>query len=388
MTKAPAREDDLAPLAAEWLEVGLSTEPADRERAVRAVATAYAAVKLPPPPIVVWVQSPYAGILAAHLLAAHLHDVALWRLFWRLRHRLVARARWRRTGVGWGDITAALQPVEHHVWDGVGRVVDAALRVVNRPSDEWLRHASEAVRAQARDAVDEDDPRRVWEQAWGPAAWARSGARHGVPSPILPCYGNHDAGWLAPLDAARRLAGGDDRLVGLVELARSGGWWWPMRRAVVLAERPALLERDDDGMLHCDNGPAAVYRDGWSLHAWHGVGVARWLIDEPQRVTTGLITHHADVPMQRVLLERYGYERYVRDMGSEVQSDDWGTLWRAPTFHDEPVVMVQVLNATPEPDGSFKDYFLRVPPWVTSARQAVAWTFGSEAQSYAPEVQT
>ncbi|MGI8809523.1 MAG: DUF6745 domain-containing protein [Acidimicrobiales bacterium] len=50
--------------------------------------------------------------------------------------------------------------------------------------------------------------------------------------------------------------------------------------------------------------------------------------------------------------------------------------------------MVQVLNATLEADGSFKAYFLRVPPWVTSARQAVAWTFGAEAQSYAPEVQT
>ncbi|MGI8809522.1 MAG: DUF6745 domain-containing protein [Acidimicrobiales bacterium] len=282
----------MASLAAEWLEVGLSTEAADRERAVRAVAAAYAAVNLRPPPIVVWVQSPYAGILAAHLLAAHLHDVALWRLFWRLRHRLTARARFSPTGVGWGDTTKALQPVQHQVWDGVGSVLDAALRVVNGPDDERLGQAWEAVRAQAGHAVDDDDPRRVWEQAWGPAALLRSGARPGVPSPILPCYGNHDAGWLAPLDAANRSGGGDDRLVGLVELARSSGWWWPMRSAVVLAERPALLERDDDGMLHRDDGPAAVYRDGWSLHAWHGVGVARWLIDEPKRVTTQLTTHH------------------------------------------------------------------------------------------------
>ena len=167
MTKAVAGEDALAPLATEWLEVGLSTEPADRERAVRAVATAYAAVKLPPPAIVVWVQSPYAGILTAHLLAAHLPDVAVWRLFWRLQLRLTARARWRRTGVGWGDITEALRPLQQQVWGGVGGGVDAALRVVSRPDDARLGQAWEAVRAQAGHAVDDDDPRRVWEQAWG-----------------------------------------------------------------------------------------------------------------------------------------------------------------------------------------------------------------------------
>ena len=38
--------------------------------------------------------------------------------------------------------------------------------------------------------------------------------------------------------------------------------------------------------------------------------------------------------------------------------------------------MVEVVNSTPEPDGSRKTYFLRVPPTIGTAREAVAWTFG------------
>src|SRR5258708_19796990 len=37
--------------------------------------------------------------------------------------------------------------------------------------------------------------------------------------------------------------------------------------------------------------------------------------------------------------------------------------------------MIEVINRTPEPDSSFKHYWLRVPPTMRTAREAVAWTF-------------
>ena len=46
--------------------------------------------------------------------------------------------------------------------------------------------------------------------------------------------------------------------------------------------------------------------------------------------------------------------------------------------------MVEVLNSTPEPDGSRKTYFLRVPPRTQTAREGVAWTFALGADQYAP----
>jgi hypothetical protein len=97
-----------------------------------------------------------------------------------------------------------------------------------------------------------------------------------------------------------------------------------------------------------------------------------------------------------VLVERFGEERLVREGGATlVDEDATGRLWRRPlkrvswrTPDNEPVVMVEVVNSTPELDGSRKTYFLRVPPTVKTAREAVAWTFGLGAVEYRPAMET
>ena len=49
---------------------------------------------------------------------------------------------------------------------------------------------------------------------------------------------------------------------------------------------------------------------------------------------------------------------------------------------------VEVVNSTPEPDGSFKTHFVRVPPECPTAREAVAWTFDMASEDYRPVMQT
>ena len=77
---------------------------------------------------------------------------------------------------------------------------------------------------------------------------------------------------------------------------------------------------------------------------------------------------------------------------------------------DEPLVVVEVLNSTPEPDGSVHRFYLRVPPQFGNAgskttvafaeggedrrsvartpHAAIAWTFGLMPDEYRPEVMT
>ena len=102
-------------------------------------------------------------------------------------------------------------------------------------------------------------------------------------------------------------------------------------------------------------------------------------------LTAAGITAERDVEVRRVMLERYGAERYLREsQAAPVQRDARGELWRAELADDEPLVMVRVVNRTPEPDGSHREYWLRVPPTMQTAREAVAWTFGKRPASYAP----
>ena len=55
---------------------------------------------------------------------------------------------------------------------------------------------------------------------------------------------------------------------------------------------------------------------------------------------------------------------------------------------DESIVMVEVVNSSPEPDGTFNVYFLRVPPSTLTAKAGVAWTFGLNEDEYQPLQQT
>jgi hypothetical protein len=41
--------------------------------------------------------------------------------------------------------------------------------------------------------------------------------------------------------------------------------------------------------------------------------------------------------------------------------------------------LVEVVNATAEPGGSYRRYFLPVPPEMRTAREADGWTFGFES---------
>lgn len=204
-------------------------------------------------------------------------------------------------------------------------------------------------------------------------------------------YGQHDAGWLAFHDAWGRFGLADivAPLAGLMQVARSAGWWWPFDDAVILTERPCFLARDDDGRLHHPSRAALEYPDGWGIYAWHGVRVMPQVIEAPETLTVAQITDESNLAVRRVMLERFGWERYLRESGARIRHrDDWGTLHEVRFADDEPLVMVEVVNSTPEDDGSYVNYLLRVPPACATAHEAVAWTCGETAETYRPAVET
>ena len=171
----------------------------------------------------------------------------------------------------------------------------------------------------------------------------------------------------------------------------SAGWWWPHRDFVMVRNRPNAINRDDQGRLHSVAGPAIRWRDGWALYFVHGIRVPTTVVESPETLTIHDIQGEQNVEVRRVMIERFGHERYIRESGAKlVHRDDWGTLWHAEVPGDEPLVMVEVVNATPEPGtvDVFKTYFLRVPPTMRRAKEAVAWSFGMTENEYDPVIQT
>jgi hypothetical protein len=205
--------------------------------------------------------------------------------------------------------------------------------------------------------------------------------------------GQHDAGALALIDVLQRAVGlrPGQPLAGQLLIGRSAGWWWPFEQVAILTERPCRLDlaRDAQGRLHHPTGPVLGYPDGWEVWAWHGVRVPRQVIERPDTITVAQIHATRNLEVRWVLLERYGLGRYLRDAdASLVHVDGYGRLWRCELPGGEPLVTVEVVNATPEPDGTYATYLLRVPPTMRTAKQAVAWTFDMAEDDYHPAAQT
>ncbi len=355
MQSATVRE--LHHVVADWQSAAFATGPADRARAEAGVAAAYAAAGLDAPERYVWMPSPARGAVAAALLARRgdagacvLHEVRTrpWEAERAAACSELGPEQWPRVwaetgGLLWGQVQALVTRVRGAIGD---------LASDGPEPSERAEAAASALRGATLDAV----------------------------------LGQHDAPWLAMFDALGRLEG---PLAGLAEAARSTGWWWPLERLAVMSERPGELHRDEPGRLHRGDGPALAYPDGFALHAWRGMPIPPGFVESPAGLTADRISAEENAELRRVMLEIFGYDRYLAETGARpVHRDETGVLWRIDLPGDEPVTLVEVVNATPEPDGTYRTYFLRVPPGTRTARAGVAWTFGVDEADYRPEKQT
>ena len=206
------------------------------------------------------------------------------------------------------------------------------------------------------------------------------------------CYGQHDSSWLAFYRYFSDVCGLAEitaPLHGLWEIAESAGWWLPHAKLCWVSERPNRLRRDAQGRLHSGDGLAIGYPDGWGVYAWHGVRVPEHVILRPDTLTATKILAEPNTEVRRVMIDRVGPERFVLESGARpIHQDDVGSLYRIDVPEDEPVVLVHVTNSTPEQDGSVRKFFLRVPPQMSRAREAVAWTFAMKEKEYDPAVES
>ncbi|WP_257585952.1 MULTISPECIES: DUF6745 domain-containing protein [unclassified Streptomyces] len=333
----------------EWREVAAATGAADRPAAEEGVRLAYRLAGLPEPETILWADSPRAGAaLAARLTAQGTSGRSVRDA---VRNRPWATARGRlldRLGpAGWAGHWALTGA---RLWDGMVMLTD---RIRTGVTDEsgGAREAEQAVRLVLLDAV----------------------------------LGQHDAAWLAAFAGQE----GAEALDGVAAVARAAGWWWPYEKTAIVCERPVALHRDEAGRLDRGDGPALAFPDGFALYAWRGMPVPAAFLDELDGLTPRRIREEENAELRRVMLEHYGYDRYLKESGAKpVQRDETGVLWRVELPGDEPQVMVEVVNSTPEPDGTHRTYWLRVPPRTRTAREGVAWTFGLEEAEYAPQRQT
>jgi hypothetical protein len=369
--------DALAQYLDRWAAVHLSRAPADRRMAEEGIALAYAAAGLKPPQRIVWCTGPLE--IAERLATASPTD-AIGRnvkaeVFDHVRAKVGTFAE-----VFWKEVVVAATELSRHETIGAAlgeydraKVVSAAVnRLARDTASESLsrlrvrtRHAALRLRGLPRLL-----PRwRFDEVAVGPHDLAALGVYEYL----------HDVlAWREPTEALR----------GLWAIARSAGWMVPHEHVCWICERPITLRTDSRGRLHCATGPALRYPDDWSVYAWKGIPLPAWMIEHPEWITAGEIANTFEPVQRNCMIEIMTPERFIKSgVVGHVSEDETGVLWRKHwSFRGVSIgswAAIEVVNGTPETDGSHKHYFLRVPSSMRSAREAVAWTYGLTADEYA-----
>ena len=381
----PAQKAKMSEWADRWIEIGLRTGEADWGEFERAAKECYRYAGIPWPDVLVRVSSPIVLAFAAPAAS--------------LAIELIRRQPKSPNAVDGAVGDAVLDAVGGAVGDAVGDAVRGA--VGDAVGGAVGRAVDGAVDGAVRGAVWEVI-RRAYGHYLGGQFWVSRWYWGGAFTSFFR--------EICKLDLVGDLW---DRGRAYEATMKSACWWYPHKHFVMVCQRPTTIQLElvdpqrqrgwNSHRMHCETGPSVAWPDGWGLWYWHGVRVTQQIVERPETITIKQIDAEQNAEVRRVMIERYGQSRYLIDSGAiAIHSDDWGTLYRKEIADDEPLVMVKVVNSTAEPDGSHKDYFLRIDPQCRpmladgqfgkpqklTARNAIASTFGLTGDQYRPVRQT
>lgn len=361
VTLTPEQNKALGRYRARWSAIRRSTEPADHDAAEEGARLAYRAAGLAPPARFVWCGSPLKLSRRTQAISRDDGPNVRWALIDRVRRTVTTQVRKRLSRRLLADMEKAINPA------------DALTASVT----EAVVQAAERERLPLLTRVRRGEPLSLTCVLL--ALTGREGFRQAAAGP-------DDLSWLSTFEFLRgvlALRTETEPLLGLWQLAGNAGWMQPHARTCWLCDRPELLCVDVNDRLHHPTGPALRFRDGFSAFAWRGVELPRALIEHPERITLAAIDAQTHVQIRRCMIEIMTPRRYVAEGGAKrIAEDETGILWRRTWLAHDAWAAVEVINATPEADGSRKHYFLQVPPNLQTAREAVAWTYGMAPEAY------
>jgi hypothetical protein len=389
-----------------WRAEALSTQPLDRETARAAVCAFYQAIGLPARRTVLFLSSPLACHFARALIQALQGDGDLG------RGKAIEQLHYKRLFAAKDSLRiSSLVGLE------IARKLDAGQRLVSALEDELKSLEPQLVcgcrlinsfysplKSQVCDLVERelsnlgppfdravDAPLAdLLQKALEERPWAFS-RFHMCPSFF---HGGQDA-WLAIFDYGARLGASFPYMEAYQAYALACGWMYPHDKVGLVSDRPAEIHLDAQGRVHCATGMAIRFRDGWGVHAWHGVRVPDWVI-EARDFNVLTVESEANVERRRVMLERdyggrSGFELYLQARNPRVIAAD--------EVHGQPrrllevgagdlaTRIVEVINGSAEPDGTRCKFFLGAMRGDTP-HEVLAASYGIDPAAYREAVRT
>ena len=352
----PEQKADLPIFRQQWLDIGLSTKPVDRGESTLAVKRLYAAGGHDEP-LVIHLDSPMQCILAIDILQG-LGELKEANLMENLRANL------------WANLRANLRA---NLWANLGD---------NLGDNLW-----ENLMANLWGNLRANLMENLWANLW---ANLRANLWENTKYTQTYFWGGMDAYWLAWVEFAAKIGvqiEKSEHFHAYIQYAKTSGVSYFYPGFAFVSDRPDAIRKDDETRMHCEDGPALSYRDGYAVHCWHGQNIPSEWIEKPETLTAAIAINHPNVEQRRAACEILGWARVLDELNASLIDKDpdpeIGSLLEVdiPDIGREKFIRVTC--------GTGREFAIPVPPEMTTALQAQAWMVGLESSDFMkPEIRT
>jgi hypothetical protein len=319
------QERQISAWAERWAAIGLSTEPADFDRATEAALKAYQLCNLGRPAVILRMGSPYGAIVGG---------VAAWMyLLEMIRSQRGPSQAWARTAeevkaqlachVEPSTLQWILEQAMKQIQAQVGDRVESRVRldVSNKIEENIWKEIWGEIRAREMSQVAIDVVTRLEFELEGvvKAYYAqvyslvgttlysqiKDLAKHVIHN-LYP--GAFKAAECSRIAFLRDVMGWADPVLDRFkiqeDLTTSCAGIWLHDNVLAIGDRPREIHLDDQRRPHREDGPAILYSDGWGVYAIRGHRVPDYVVAHPELITTQDIQAERNEAVRGIMAER------------------------------------------------------------------------------------
>lgn len=341
ITKLTKKQKALLPVYRDkWLKIGLSTEPSNHVKAEDAINRAYEMVGLEKPKQFVWCGSPQSAAITLSILKNEKVMKEIWGKY----------AKDFKLGDSVRD--SVEDSVRASVWDSV------------------LASVRASVLASVGASVGNSVWALVWDSVWDSV---EDSVRDSMDAFI---FGQQDAGWIGFYNYFLEVCGIEKcrKLKPFMDLAEEVNWWAPFKKICLVCEKPTICKLKGT-QIHCEDGPAIAYQDGFEIYALNGVHLSKEIVMTPaNQLSCGLVLKETNADVRRELIRKIGITRIISELGAQ-ELDSW---------KDYKLLLLDLKDGRHRPYLQMKNPSIEavhiegVPPDIKTVKQALAWRNGLE----------
>lgn len=142
----------------------------------------------------------------------------------------------------------------------------------------------------------------------------------------------------------------------------------------VVSKWPEALKWNERDVLHCEDGPASLFKDGFALWLVDGIQVDRQIVMHPETQTVSQIDGESNGDVRSVRVARFGWPRYLKETKSTCMDQRQNDVSNTP----------EALYQTPNGERRFvvgcptgRMFVLSVPPDCNTCEAAQEYLAGA-----------